>query len=150
MPTSDAALRLSLADVEDQLDRGRNLHARIRCVDGRKLEGELLDVGNSGLMVLEASGVETHVLAHQLLTLDIGSPWRIREWLIAICVVPVVTSILIAFSRIPGVDPDRGDITIGFLLVAATIWALGRIPRLRKLWQGHVVRWDRLYPPRGA
>lgn len=151
MPSSESALTRSLDDVAEQLHRAKHLYARAQCVDGSTIEGEILDVGEADLIVLDVvSGSETHLLAHQLATLDISSPRRIREWLMAICAIPVVTAILVAFSRIPWVDPNRGDITIGFMVVAAVVWALGRVSSLRKMLEGQLTRWVRVYPPRGA
>ena len=96
------------------------------------------------------SHVHSLVLAQELRSVEVMAPRRLLEWLVAICAIPVVTAILVAFSRIPGVDPNRGDIVVGFVIVLAAFWGLGRFKGLRGLLRGMLTRWDRVYPPRGA
>ena len=151
MASTDAVLARSLDDLDEQLDRGEPPYVRIRCVDGRHIEGELLDVGEAGLVIFDiAARTETPLPSDQLLALEVRAPRRIRQWVLALCAMPLVTALLVGFSRIPGVEPEGGDITIGFMLVMAAVWALGRIPALRKLFYGQLTTWVRAYPPRGA
>jgi hypothetical protein len=151
MPSSNAALMRSLDDIAEKLDREGSLHARIRCADGRNIEGEILGVCEDDLIVHDgATGAETFLPALQLLTLDVSSPRRGREWLVAICAIPAVTAILVAFSRIPGVDPKRGDLAIGFMAVLVFVWALGRVPGLGRVLREQLTKWERVYPNRSV
>lgn len=149
--STNTALARSLDHLGEQLYRWEQLQVRIECVDGRRIEGALLHVDGDELVVLDdASGVPAQLLPEQLRTVDINSPRRVREWLVVLCAIPIVTAILVAFSRIPGVNPKRGDIAIGFMLVLAAVWALARVPGLGKSFHGMMTRWDRVYPPQGA
>lgn len=146
MPSTDGALARSFADLDEQLDRGEPPYVRIRCVDGRHIEGEIRHVGHAGVLIFDIEAhTETLLPADQLLALEVRSPRRLRQWLLALCAIPFVTALLVGFSRIPGVDPARGDIAIGFTLVMAAVWALGRVPVIRKMFNGQLTTWSSAY-----
>jgi hypothetical protein len=145
MPSPDSALR-SLDGVIERLEQDDGPRVRVERADGRTVEGEVVYVSEADLTIRVADGEQVSVPAREVMVLDIESPRRVREWLAAILSIPAVAAILVAFSRIPGVDPRRGDITIGFALVLAVCWGLTRVPGLANAVRVQLTRWDRVYP----
>jgi hypothetical protein len=148
MRPADVVLASSLDDLGHRLDRGDQPYARINLVDGRQIQGMVLDVGEAGLIIADlTSGAEVPLASAEIHALEINSPRRVREWLLALCAIPIVTALLVAFSRLQGREPTRRDIAIGVGLGMAIVWALGSIPGLRKLFHRQLTTWVRVYPP---
>src|SRR5437868_4375066 len=104
MTSNSRDLMRSLDNLAEQLEGRDFVRARVQCADGRVVEGVVVDVGDDDLIVLDdRSGAETLVRVDDLSALEVSAPRRVREWVIAIAAIPVVTAILVAFSRLPGV-----------------------------------------------
>jgi hypothetical protein len=149
MPSPDSALS-SLDGVIERLDKDDGPRVRIERADSRTVEGEVIYVSEADVTIRDADGMQVSVEARDVMVLDVELPRRVREWLAAILSIPTVAAILVAFSRIPGVNPRRGDITIGFALVLAACWGLTRVPGLANAVRARLTRWDRVYPERDA
>jgi hypothetical protein len=145
MTSATQSLTHWLDAIGAQLDREETVTARMQFVDGRNVEVEILDVGDVGLTVRDPPGAILEIPSQELPALDVRSPRRVREWLLAFVAIPAVTAILVAFAQIPGFNPKRGDVVIGFVLVMGSAWGLGRIGSLRRGMRDLLSRWDRVY-----
>jgi hypothetical protein len=137
-----------VADLVARVEQRIGLSARLTRADGAVVEGHLVDVGASGLVMFDdATQKEVEVYAHDVESLDVDVPRRVREWLVAVIAIPAATMALVGFAMLPGVRPDRGDIVVGFIILALLIEGAISIPFVRNLWKPWFSNWRRIYPP---
>lgn len=89
MMSAETTLARSFDDLANLVERTPGLCVRIQRVDGSDIEGQVLEVGYTDLVVLdEASRKHVQVFAHELRALDVSMPRRAREWMLAVGAIP--------------------------------------------------------------
>jgi hypothetical protein len=121
---------------------------RFQRVDGSSFDGQIVGISPAELYVLdEASEKYVHVFPHELESIEVSVPRRVREWALAILAVPAVTATLVAYSRLPWVRPKGGDVLIGFAILGGIGWGIVSIPRIHRMLASWLTRRRRIYPP---
>lgn len=150
MTSAETTLTRSFDDLANLVERTPGLCVRIQRADGSAIEGQVLDVGDTELFVLdEATRKQVQVFAHELRTMDVSMPRRAREWMIAAVAIPGATAALVGYARLPWVPEhaDGGDMLIGFMILFAIGAGVISIPFLRKWLDSWLTKWRRVYPP---
>ena len=150
MTSTETTLTRAFDDLATLVERTGSLCVRILRADGTAIEGEVLGVGYTDLLVLdEASRTHVRVFAHELQALDVSMPRRAREWLLAAGAIPMATAALVGYAQLPWVPkrPAEGDILMGFIILLASGAGVISIPLLRKWLESWLTKWQRVYPP---
>ena len=146
----ETTLTRALDDLANLGKRTESIYVRIECADGLAIEGEVLEVGDTDLLVLdEASREHVRVLAHELQAIDVSIPRRGRELVLAAGMIPATTAALVGYAQLPWVPerPGGGHILIGFMLLLAIGAGLMSAPLLMRQLQSWLTKWQRVYPP---
>ncbi len=127
------------------LSRAR-VRARLR--DGTVLEGTLISGSAAHLSLLMESTEARYIPAHELLSLHLAAPRRLREWGLAAVGIGGTTTALVGLAAIPGLHLERylqhAFIAL-FYLGAGALSVLLAKTRLRE-W---LTRWDCMYDAGG-
>jgi hypothetical protein len=121
---------------------------RFQRVDGSSFDGQIVGISPAELYVLdEASEKYLHVYPHELESIEVSVPRRVREWTLAVLAVPAVTAALVAYSRLPWVRAEGGHILIGFAILGGIGWGIVSIPGIHRVLTTWLTRQHRIYPP---
>jgi hypothetical protein len=145
----DNAVRVHhpLGQLAQMAEEKNELLVRIHRVDGMVIESYVIAVSDSELYVYDKTAQKyLSVPTREVESVEVNKPRRAREWTLALFGLPVITAFLVAFSRLPGVRPEMGHMTIGFILFAAIVWGITSMPRPRRLLNAWFTMWLRVYP----
>jgi hypothetical protein len=144
-------LAQSFAELADESARTEGLHIRIERADGSRIEGSLLSVEQSRLTVVDDATQDViPIAAAELRALEVQSPRRGREWLLAGLAILGATAALIGYATLPWVRPTGESVTAGFVILYLAAAALFSRVLARTGLRRWLTQWRQLYPPRGA
>jgi hypothetical protein len=150
MTSAETTRTRSFDELAKLIERTPSLHVRIQRTDGSAIEGDLLDVGYTDLLLVEkATEKRVHVSALELRVLEMNVPRRGREWMLTAFAIPAATAALVGYARLPWVPsrPSGDDVLVGFMILVAIGAGVISIPAIRKWLASWLTRWQRVYPP---
>ena len=146
--TSITRTFIELAGLQYDSAAPDGLRVRAVRVDGSSVEGPLLSVDTTTLLVEDSEHGFIRVEANELRTLDVETPRRGREWVLAGIAGIGVVAAMIGWAHLPWVRPEReNDIFVGFVILSLAAVALSPV-LLRRTGLGRwLTKWRPLYPP---
>jgi hypothetical protein len=139
-------LNRSLDQLEGHIERHPGVYVRVLSADGSSVEGEILDVAPTHLLLLNsATGKQVQISRLELHAIDVEAPRRGREWLLAAFAIVGAPAVLVGLARFSGLQPELSA-PLGFVALMAIVAGVGAIPAARKRVFAWLTRWQRLYP----
>lgn len=118
---------------------------RVHRVDGTVIDCTVAGMSEAELYVMEDETARYFSLRpSEIVFIEASLPRRKRELALAILGIPTGTALLVAYSWIPGVQPDEGHMMWGFIILVFIAMGILSIPGVKKLLSGWLTTWERV------
>jgi hypothetical protein len=137
-----------LAGLAAQFEAAKKLRFRVTCADGSVREGTLLGADASLLAInVEHQLAPIELSADDIVAIDVRTPHRIHEGMLAILGIVVAVTALVFYSKLPWVDRAHGGVSAAFMIMFWAAAAVFPVVLARTGLRRWLSKWRPLYPP---